>query len=177
LAELPGSDSFGVRLLVVGHLRNELDRAQDAARRAVPDLPAERTPIAKAVDNGDGPRTIELCDLWRSRLTGDGRNTDELRRFFAAEQELRQHWEEQHAEAGAAHLRRVVRLGGMLRTALDALHAAHRSAEPHPALGPVLTAVGQDVQKLAASTEERVRAARRQLAGSASPPVVEQVAP
>ena len=112
LAELPGSDSFGVRLLVVGHLRNELDRAQDAARRAVPDLPAERTPIAKAVDNGDGPRTIELCDLWRSRLTGDGRNTDELRRFFAAEQELRQHWEEQHAEAGAAHLRRVVRLGG-----------------------------------------------------------------
>jgi len=160
IAELPRTGSFGLQLLVIGHLRNELDRAEAAARQAAPDLPAQQIPVAKAVDNGDGPRTIELCLLWRARLTGDGRNTDELRQFFATEQELGERWEAERAEAGAGHLRRVVRVGRMLEVALSALGAAHPGAEPHPVLGPVLAAVEQDVRDLLASTRERVRIAR-----------------
>lgn len=160
--------SFGLRVMVTSHLRQHLQALIDEARRALPQVRDEQTPIAKSADGGDGVRTIQLCDLWRVRLSGPPRETKRnaarLQEFFNTERMLLDEWEEDRRGASRPTLRQVVRVGQALEESLATLIGPEQRAHRHPVLRAIFDKVDLDVQSLHAEAAEQVRAARRELA-------------
>jgi tetratricopeptide (TPR) repeat protein len=159
--------SFGLRVMVTAHLRSRLETLIDEARQVLPTIPAEQIPIAKSADGGDGIRTIQLCDLWRLRLTsppsGADRSAARLRQFFDTEQKLLDEWEERRRSASGPILRQVVRVGQALEESLTALVGPEQRAHRHPVLSALFDQIELDVRSLRAETAEQVRSARREL--------------
>jgi tetratricopeptide (TPR) repeat protein len=159
--------SFGLRVMVTAHLRSRLVALIDEARQVQPTIPPERTPIAKSADGGDGFRTIQLCDLWRLRLTGAptavDRSTVRLRQFFDTEQTLLGEWEERRRSASRPVLRQVVRVGQALEESLTALVGPAQRAYRHPVLRALFEQIELDVRSLRSETADQVSSARREL--------------
>ncbi len=164
-----GADlSFGFRVMVTAHLRTHLEALIDGARQVRPTLPAERAPIAKSADGGAGFRTIQLCDLWRLRLTAPpgeaDRSAAQLREFFDTERKLTDEWEAGRRSVSRPTLRQVVRVGRVLEESLTTLVGPGQRTHRHPVLRALFEKVDLDAGSLRAEVAERIRSARRELA-------------
>jgi hypothetical protein len=162
-----GAPSFGLRFMVTSHLRTQLGALIDEARRVLPTLPAERVPIAKSADRGDGVRTIQLCDLWRMRLTAPPAEADRsaarLREFFDAEQQMLDEWEAGRRSASMPTLSRVVRVGQALEESLTRLIGPDQRAHCHPVLRALFEKLDADTRSLRAEAAEQVGSALGEL--------------
>jgi hypothetical protein len=156
--------SFGLRLQVVHHMREQLVKLQETAREITPDLPEEDVPIDRWYDAAEGPRVIGLSDLWRNRIQGTA-TEDDTRAFFAAEQQLTARWEQSRREAATPTLRRIARVADALQHALRNLLGVDERAVRHPVLRTVFTAIDRDTRALAADAGEQAAAARAQIVG------------
>jgi len=167
LAEVAGPQAtFGVRLTAVRHLRSMLTSAVQASRRVSIQIPAEQSPVTDGEDRGDGPRPIELRDLWRARLTPQPekdktRQADAaLRAFLAEEAQLRDQCARLRREAAAPSARRGLRTGAALLELLPLVLGAAERAEPHPVLQELFAAAADDVDALIAEVSEQVTGLR-----------------
>lgn len=164
--------TFGFRVTVIAQLRAYVERFVDEARRAAPTLPEERTPIVKSVDGGAGVRTVELCDMWRMRLSespGDAaRGADQLREFFDSERALLEEWESDSRRARQPALGRVLGLCELIQEALASLIGPQERAQRHPVLRALFDRVELDLAALASEIAEQSLAASGELA-EASP--------
>jgi tetratricopeptide (TPR) repeat protein len=155
--------SFGLRLMTVIHLRGIVVGLQKDVREVTPQLPAHRIPINRWYDVVEGPRVMELRELWRSRMLGDERAAVDLRTFHATEQDLTQAWEQRRSADGAPILRRIVAATDALCRVLGNLLDASGPAVPHPVLRELFGHMAQEVATLTTDAVEQAAAARRML--------------
>ena len=167
LAEVAGPEAtFGVRLAAVRYLRTMLTSAVQAGRRVSVEIPAEHSPVTDGEDRGDGPRPIELRDLWRARLTPQPdqdktRRADAaLRVFLAEEARLREQCARLRREAAAPSARRGLRTGAALLELLPLVLGPAERAEPHPVLRELFAAAADDVDALIVEVSEQVTGLR-----------------
>ncbi|MEU1260369.1 hypothetical protein ACWHLZ_15895 [Streptomyces chartreusis] len=161
--------SFGLRFAVCDHLRERMHELLAELRRAAPELPAEETPVYKRHDSGGGSRTIQLCDLWRARLTAAPGDEEEqavsaLQAFFDMEQALLRQWESRRRETSAPKLRRTLRVAEALRESLGTLLGSSERGHAHPVLRSLYRHIDLDVAAFSAEVAERIREIRRELA-------------
>lgn len=173
LGSLCTTGSFGLRLLIVKHLRGLLAEQQEEIRGTLPTVPPPRVPVDRWYDNLEGPRVVILCDLWRSRILGD--EAADVPGFVDEERQLAEEWEQHRREKSAPALRRVVRTADALGLALTALIDARQRDTAHPILQALFAGLRDDVERLTAEAAEQARAARHQL--SRPPAPVAEAAP
>lgn len=164
MAELFEEASFGLRLRAVSYLRDILAEAQKRSRYVMPQLPPHRIPIARWYDLVEGPRVMELRELWRARLRGGKRAAADLHEFYATERALTEAWERQRRTAAAPALRRVAAAADLLSHALDLLLAAARRPVAHPVTRELYAQIEGDINALAADAADQAAAARAALA-------------
>lgn len=144
------STSFGLRLVLVNRLRRTFDRLIDNAQAVRPSVPPEETPISKD-PRFDGSRTIELCDLWRARLSGTGRPEEAaaaLNGFFAAEAEIETQWEDRRRLAGAEIWQGIAHVLDLLGVALQRLLTPEDPEHVNPIIAGIFRAAATDVDTL-----------------------------
>jgi transcriptional regulator with XRE-family HTH domain/tetratricopeptide (TPR) repeat protein len=166
--------SFGLRLALCGHLRGRLVDLLDTLRGVAASVPADETPVSKADDRGDGPRTIELCDLWRAHIMrpdGNGGQTTQARlsAFLDTEQTLLERWERSRREASMPTLRQIARVADALAASLGTLVGTAERDQVHPVLSAIFEHVRLDAASLVEQAAEEARLARRELALAADP--------
>lgn len=149
---------LGLLLAVVDRFRRLLDALIDEARTVRPTVPPENTPISKYDPRLDGPRTIELCDLWRARLA-DPERTDEptvaLEEFYAQEAEIEGLWEDERRVAGGDTARRIARVLDLLEAALGWLAAAANPEHVNPVIAGMFRCILTDSETLLGEVAER----------------------
>jgi hypothetical protein len=164
IAELLDEASFGLRLKAVSHLRDILAQAQTRSRYVVPQVPPHRIPIARWYDLVEGPRVMDLRELWRARLRGGQRAAADLHEFYATERALTEAWERQRRTAAAPELRRVAAAADLLSQALNLLLAAARRPVAHPVTRELYSQIEEDITTLTQDAAEQAAAARAALA-------------
>ncbi|WP_190092999.1 hypothetical protein [Streptomyces melanogenes] len=162
------AQSFGLRFAVCGHLRERMHALLAELRRDAPVLPAEETPVSKR-DPGVNSRTIQLCDLWRARLTAAPGNDEEravsaLQEFFDTEQALLRQWESHRRQTSAPKLRRTLRVAEALRDSLDKLLGSPEREHAHPVLRSLFRHIDRDVAGFSTEVTERIEELRGDLA-------------
>jgi hypothetical protein len=130
----------------------------------MPQLPPHRIPIARWYDLVEGPRVMDLRELWRARLRGGKRAAADLQEFYATERALTEAWERQRRTAAAPALRRVAAAADLLSHALDLLLAAARRPVAHPLARELYRQIEGDINALAAEAADQAAAARATLA-------------
>jgi len=161
LDELCATASFGLRLLLVTRLSENLAGLQQKIRGVTPSLPAAQVPVRHWYDPVEGERVIMLCYLWRSRILGADDAAD-LDGFFADEQRLADAWEQLRREQAVPVLRGIARAADALRHALTKLLDADQRDTAHPILRVLFTEIQRDVKRLTAEAAEQAATARRQ---------------
>jgi hypothetical protein len=160
------STSFGLRLMLVNRLRRRLDQLIEAAHAVRPSVPPEETPIAQ--DPGfDGSRTIELCDLWRARLSDLERPEESaaaLAGFFAAEAEIESRWEDRRRLAGTETWQSISHVLDLLDAALQRLLAPGDREHGNPIIAGIFRAVATDVSNLLEELADHRHQAQLELA-------------
>ena len=173
LAVLEGSGvdrSLGRRTVVCAQLRATLDDLMATARGVRPAALPEELPIYQGDDRGDGVRAVELCDLWRARLTSDGEDAAQaaaarLQAFFDGEAALLERWEEKRRAESAPTLGRALWVAEALRYCLD-LPLVRPIALAHPVLADILDEIEADLNALSADARRMVEQIERELAGA-----------
>jgi hypothetical protein len=157
--ELDRSAPRGERLVLAIHLLKLLSEAQAAVRSVRPDAPPETVPVRLDM-SGDGVRTVELGDLWRSRLAGPssehGQADELLRAFYAREQELDEGWEERLRAAAEDDNRKLVRVCDLLSRCLDAVMGQDEPTAGNPIVRGLDDALVRDVERLQGEIDEAV---------------------
>ena len=144
------STSFGLRLVLVNRLRRTLDYLIAAAHTVRPSVPPEETPISQD-SRFDGSRTIELCDLWRARLSGPERPEEAaaaLDGFFAAEAEIEARWEDRRRLAGTGTWQSISHMLDLLGAALQQLLTPGDREHVNPIIAGIFGAVATDIDTL-----------------------------
>lgn len=155
LDELTARSSFGLRLLVVTELRDTVNHLQQEIKDVTPRLARSEIPISRWHDDTEAPRVIELCDLWRSRITGTSGADAELRDFLATERELEARWDERRRAASDPLRDRVARVAAALEHALGTLLGPDEHAEKHPVKKSLFAAVTRDIRRLSTEVAEQ----------------------
>ncbi|MFE2280617.1 hypothetical protein ACFXAE_26015 [Streptomyces sp. NPDC059454] len=163
------AQSFGLRFAICDHLRERMHQLLAELRRDAPALPAEETPISKRRDPGVGTRTIQLCDLWRARLTAapgddEAQAVSALQVFLDTEQALLRQWESRRRQTSAPKLRRTLRVAEALRDFLDTLLGSSEREHAHPVLRSLFRHIDRDVAAFSTDVAERIEELRRELA-------------
>lgn len=174
--------TFGVRLSVCGHLRRRLAEAHvegDRATLSLLDEPqVEGEDIMYSIQDEErlylkpygagAARTVQLCDLWRARLTAPDDSAEAaavagLDEFLAQEQHRRELWEEQRRAFHEPSLRRARRVAETLVDCLRGLLGPAELGHPHPVLRGLFEHVALDVEALAGETADLGEKARSRL--------------
>jgi hypothetical protein len=165
MAALAETESFGLRVALASHLRDMLAELERQAARLLPVVPVEELPVSKDDARGDGQRAIELCYLWRSRLTSPGDAAiARLHEFYADEQIALERWEQARAEARRPALLAIARVTEALAVLLELPLPAEHREYANPVLRAIFECVAGDCETLASEARERLRAAREELA-------------
>jgi hypothetical protein len=165
--EASRSPSFGFRLVLIAHLLEVLHDLTEEAQSVQPSVLPEDTPISKSDPRVGSPRTIELCDLWRARLTDPEKAPEAagaLQAFFAAEAEIQERWEGERRQAGAPIWQRIEQVLDVLQDALTVLVTEENRAEVNPVLAALYGSVAVDVDELLRDLAEQRRRAAAELA-------------
>ena len=168
--------SFGLRLTVATELRDRYRSLIDQARTVRPSVPREAVPIAYDHD-GDGDRTIVLCDRLRARLAASDdlarkAAEEQLAAFRLEERVLVEQWDRLQREARFGALQSAASYGHALAGSLRDLVGPQERACPHPVLKELFGHVANDVGALVAHVQEQLLLIEQELRDPSGPPAV-----
>ena len=173
----PGAaTSFGLRLTVATELRDRYRSLIDQARTVRPSVPRDAVPIAYDHD-GDGDRTIVLCDRLRARLAAPDdvarkAAEEQLAAFRREERVLVDQWDRLQREARFGALQSAASYGHALVGSLRDLVGPLERACPHPVLRELFGHVADDVAGLLAHVQEQLLLIEQELSDPSGPPAV-----
>ncbi|WP_405906122.1 hypothetical protein OG742_09795 [Streptomyces sp. NBC_00828] len=163
-------DSFGGRLDVCATLWRWLHEELEDAHSVMPSLGEEQTPLSRVDERGDSPRTIELCDLWRARLTASddefAQASAGLEAFFDRERTLMEWWESARRRKSEPPLRRALRCAEELRRCLGDLLGPEETHHAHPVLRTFFGHIALEAGELRDEVAERTRRIEGELVGA-----------